>query len=127
MNIWYIKETPSSQYIRMKSPSSYGGDCEDLDSNSYRSRATGNMIDTAISTRWSKLKFSYKCLSKDEFYAITEKIKKNPIYAKCLHPIYENGYIEAQFRCSKFNWEILETGDYSLSFNLVQKKKVSGQ
>ncbi len=85
------------------------------------------MFDRVISTRWSKLKFSYKCLTKEEFYEISGYIKKNPIYAKCLHPIYEDGYIEAQFRCSKFSWEILETGDYSLSFNLVQKKRVVGQ
>jgi hypothetical protein len=30
-------------------------------------------------------------------------------------------------RCSRKSAEMLETGDYTLSFNLVQKKKVSGQ
>lgn len=127
MNIWYTKNSLTSEYVKRKSPSSYGGDCEDLDSNSYRSVATGNLIDSVISTRWSKLKFSYRCLTEEEFFEIAEQIKVNPIYAKCLHPIYSTGYIEAEFRVSKFNWEILETGDYNLSFNLVQKKKVSGQ
>ena len=127
MNIWYIKENQNASYIKMKSPSTYSGDCEDLDSNTYRSVAPGDMFDNVISTRWSKMKFSYKCLTREEFYDITEKIKANPIYAKSMHPIYNNGYIEAQFRCSKFSWEILETGDYNLSFNLVQKKRISGQ
>lgn len=127
MNIWYTKAAANGDYVRHKSPSSYGGESEDLDSNSYRSKANGNLIDTVISTRWSKLKFSYKCLTSEEFFEIVECIKPNPIYAKCKHPIYPNGYIETQFRCSKFIWEVLETGDYSLSFNLVQKKKVSGQ
>lgn len=127
MEVWYIKDKFDGEYIKQPSPSSYSGDCEDLDANTYRSKATGNMVDSIISTRWSKLKFSYTCLTQEEFNHITEKIKKNPIYAKCLHPIYPNGYIEAQFRCSKFSWEILQTGDYTLSFNLVQKKKVSGQ
>ena len=127
MEIWSTKTSMDGEYIKRRTPSSYSGDCEDLDANSYRSKATGNLIDTVISTRWSKLKFSYKCLSETEFYEISEIIKQNPIYAKCLHPIYQSGYIEAQFRCSKFSWEILETGDYTLSFKLVQKKKVSGQ
>lgn len=125
MNIWYVKI--NNAYVRMPSPAKYGGECEDMDSNSYRSVATGDLIDTVISTRWSKLKFTYNCMSESQFYNIAEVIKQNPIEAKCIHPIYQNGYIEAQFRVSKFSWEILETGDYSLSFNLVQKKKVSGQ
>ena len=95
MDVWYTKPTASGTYTRQKSPSSYGGDCEDLDANSYRSKETGNLIDNVISTRWSKLKFSFNCLTK--------------------------------IRVSKFSWDILETGDYKLSFNLVQKKKVSGQ
>lgn len=127
MDIWYTKPSASGTYTRRKSPSSYSGECEDLDANTYRSKTTGNLNDNVISTRWSKLKFSYNCLTQAEFYAITELIKANPIYAKCLHPIYSSHYIEAQFRCSKFSWEVLETGDYKLSFNLVQKKKVSGQ
>lgn len=127
MDIWYTKPTVSGTYTRQKSPSSYGGECEDLDANSYRSKATGNLIDNVVSTRWSKLKFTYNCLTKNEFYTITEIIKANPIYAKCLHPIYSSSYIEGQFRVSKFSWDILETGDYKLSFNLVQKKKVTGQ
>lgn len=127
MDIWYVKPSASGTYVRQPSPSSYSGDCEDLDANSYRSKTTGNLIDNVVSTRWSKLKFSYNCLTKTQFNAITEVIKANPIYAKCLHPIFASGYIEAEFRVSKFSWNILETGDYNLSFNLVQKKKVSGQ
>ena len=127
MDIWYVKPSASGEYVRQPSPSTYGGECEDLDADSYRSKATGNLIDNVVSTRWSKLKFSYNCLSQANFYAIPEVIKSNQIYAKCLHPIFTNGYIEAEFRVSKFSWDILETGDYKLSFNLVQKKKVSGQ
>ena len=125
MNVWYVKI--NGAYAKMPSPSKYGGECEDLDSNSYRSVATGDLIDSVISTRWSKLKFSYNCLSEEDFNYISNIIRQNPIEAKCLHPIYSGGYIEAKFRVSKFSWDILETGDYSLSFNMVQKKKVSGQ
>ncbi len=127
MDIWYVKPNASGEYVRKKSPSTYSGECEDLDANSYRSKTTGNLIDNVVSTRWSKLKFTYNCLTQDEFYDLTQTIKANPIYAKCLHPIFANHYIEAEFRCSKFSWDILETGDYKLTFNLVQKKRVSGQ
>lgn len=127
MDIWYTKPSASGTYTRQKTPASYSGECEDLDANSYRSKTTGNLNDNVVSTRWSKLKFTYNCLSQSDFYAITEVIKANPIYAKCLHPIFPSHYIEAEFRCSKFSWDVLETGDYKLSFNLVQKKKVTGQ
>ena len=127
MDIWYTKPSASGTYTRQKSPSTYSGECEDLDANSYRSKATGNLIDNVISTKWSKLKYSYNCLTATEFYNLINEIKPNPIYAKCLHPQFPGGYIEAEFRCSKYSWDILETGEYKLSFNLVQKKKVSGQ
>lgn len=127
MDIWFVKENKNSNYIKALTPSFYSGDSEDLDSKSYRSKTTGNLNDRVISTRWSKLSFKYRCLTSEEFFQVAEIIKKNPIYAKCLHPIFSNKYIEAEFRVSKFQWEILETGDYSLSFNLIQKKKVVGQ
>ena len=54
-------------------------------------------------------------------------INDNPIYVKAVNPFFANGYIEAEFRCSKASCEMLENHNYRLSFNLVQKKKVSGQ
>ena len=56
MDIWYIKPSASGTYVRQPSPSSYSGECEDLDANSYRSKTTGNLNDNVISTRWRKLK-----------------------------------------------------------------------
>lgn len=127
MLLWYTKPSASGTYTQQKTPSSYKIDWEDLDANSYRSIATGNLIDTVISKKWSKLQFSYKCLSETEVNEILTEINKNPMYVKAINPLFSGGYIEAQFRCSKASAEMLETGDYQLSFNLVQKKKVSGQ
>lgn len=125
MLVWYTKK--GSSYVKRLTPSSYKIDWEDLDANSYRSKATGNMIDTVISKKWSKLSFTYKCLTSDQVNELMGVINENPIYVKAMNPFFSNGYIEAQFRCSKASSEMLETGDYTLSFNLVQKKKVSGQ
>jgi len=127
MLLWYTKPSASGTYTQQKTPSTYSIDWEDLDANSYRSIATGNLIDTVISKKWSKLQFSYNCLTASEVNTLLTEINKNPMYVKAMNPLFSGGYIEAQFRCSKVNAEMLETGDYKLSFNLVQKKKVSGQ
>ena len=127
MLLWYTKSGASGTYTQRKTPSTYKIDWEDLDANSYRSKATGNLIDSVISKKWSKLEFSYKCLSEAEVNQLMTIINVNPIYVKAKNPLFSGGYIEAQFRCSKASAEMLETGDYTMSFNLVQKKKVSGQ
>lgn len=125
MLLWQVKI--SGTYNTMKSPSSYTIDWEDLDNNSYRSKNSGNLIDTVISKSWSKIQFNYNCLSEIEMQDILPKLSNNPIYVKAKNPVFGNEYVEMEMRCSKKSADMLETGDYTLSFNLVQKKKVSGQ
>lgn len=127
MLLWYTKSSASGTYTQQLTPSSYKIDWEDLDSNTYRSIATGNMIDTVISKKWSKLQFSYKCLTELQVNSLLTIINANPIYVKAINPFFSGGYIEAEFRCSRCSAQMLETHDYTLSFNLVQKKKVTGQ
>ena len=59
--------------------------------------------------------------------SIATILLNNPIYIKAIDPALGTDTIEMQMRCSKKTFEMLETGDYRISFNLVQKKKVSGQ
>jgi hypothetical protein len=129
MLLWYARSTAGtfSESNKMLTPSTYKIDWEDLDNKTYRSIATGDMIDTVISKKWSKLQFSYKHLTEAEVNKILTAINVNPIYVKAINPLFPSGYIEAQFRCSKASCEMLEDHCYTLSFNLVQKKKVSGQ
>jgi hypothetical protein len=129
MLLWYARSTSGSftEANKMPTPSTYKIDWEDLDNKTYRSIATGDMIDTVISKKWSKLQFSYKHLTQEEVNKILTAINVNPIYVKAINPLFSSGYIEAQFRCSKASCEMLEDHCYSLSFNLVQKKKVTGQ
>ena len=127
MLIWETKVSLTDEYVKQKSPSTYGGDVEDLDNNSYRSIVSGDLNDTVVSKAWSKLKFSYKFLTKSEINSLLALLKNNPIYVRAEDPALGTEIVEMQMRCSKKSWEMLETGDYTLSFNLVQKKKVSGQ
>lgn len=129
MLLWYARSTNGafSESNKMLTPSTYKIDWEDLDNKTYRSIATGDMIDTVISKKWSKLQFSYNHLTETEVNKILTAINVNPIYVKAINPLFPSGYIEAQFRCSKVSCEMLEDHCYTLSFNLVQKKKVSGQ
>lgn len=125
MLLWQIKT--GGTYKTQKSPSSYKIDWEDLDKNSYRSKNSGNLIDTVISKSWAKIGFSYNLLTEDELKTLLPKLANNPIYVKAKNPVFGSEYVEMEMRCSRKSAEMLETGDYTLSFNLVQKKKVAGQ
>jgi hypothetical protein len=127
MLLWQTKTTSGGTYQTQKSPSSYKIDWEDLDNNSYRSKNSGNLIDTVISKSWSKIGFNYNCLSEAEIQALLPLLSTNPLYVKAKNPVFGNEYVEMEMRCSRKSAEMLETGDYTLSFNLVQKKKVAGQ
>lgn len=127
MLLWYTKPSSSGTYTQRLTPSSYKIDWEDLDNNSYRSIVTGNLIDSVISKKWSKLQFNYSHLTESQVKSLMDYINVNPIYVKAVNPIFSGGYIEGEFRCSKANCEMLEDHCYTMSFNLVQKKKVSGQ
>jgi hypothetical protein len=124
MLLWEAKV--SGTYKEMKTPSSYKIDWEDLDNNSYRSKNSGNLIDNVISKSWSKINFQYNCLTENEVNTLLGVLNQNPIYVKAKNPFF-SAEKELEMRCSKKSAEMLETGDYTLSFNLVQKKKVAGQ
>ena len=124
MLLWQAKV--NGTYKDMKTPSSYKIDWEDLDNKSYRSKNSGNLIDTVISKSWSKISFRYNCLTENEVNALLSVLNQNPIYVKAKNPFFSDEK-ELEMRCSKKSAEMLETGDYTLSFNLVQKKKVAGQ
>lgn len=122
--IWKAKQ--GGTYKDMPVPSSYDVEWEDLDYNTYRSKATGNLIDTVISQKWSKLMFKYVNLTDGEVADMFDIIDQNPIYIKAKNPRY-NTEIEMQVRCSRGKVSMIENNNYNLEFNLVQKKKVAGQ
>lgn len=127
MILWQMKTNKTGSYENMPTPSNYKIDWEDLDNDSYREINEGNLIDSVISKSWSKLYFTYNYLTESQIENLLPKLKQNPLYIKAKNPIFGTEYVELEMRCSKKSAEMLETGDYNLSFNLVQKKKVSGQ
>lgn len=115
----------------MKNPSSYKISLEDLDNDSYRSKVTGALIDTVVARRMHKISLSYDHLTEKEAEEIMAAINPNPIVATMKSPYFVGGTITAGFRVSKIDITMFKDDDETewaeLSFNLVQKKKVSGQ
>lgn len=128
MTLWEIKDSPSSPYYKMPTPSKCKSDWEDLDSKTYRSKNSGNLIDNPVSKSWLKLSFEYNNLTREERRYILHRIGRNPILVRVEDDaISLDDKVELQMRCSRKSSEMLEDKNYTLSFNLVQKIKVSGQ
>ena len=129
--LWQAKVNGS--YQDMKTPSSYDIDWEDIDSNSYRSVTTGNLIRERLSSKWFKGKFSFNYLTESEIETILTVINQNPIYVKVKSPLFgTSGVAEFECYCSKVSVQMQKnetTGATwkSLSFNIVQQTKVTGQ
>lgn len=118
----------SGTYTDMKTPSRYTIDWEDLDKDSYRSINTGNLIDTVVSKSWTKAGFDYNRLTMAELNTLLAVLDDNPISVKIPNGNFaSSGTTEMDMRCSKKSVEMLEDHSYTLSFNLVQKTKISGQ
>lgn len=141
MILWQEKSSSSGTYTTMKTPSSFQLSAEDLDNNSYRSIVSGNLSRTIVGKKWQTFKFEYNYLTEAELEAIVSRLNHYPMYVKIKSPLFgSNGFWEGQCYCSKFdvdmqqNKTITQSGVNksqstwnSLTFTLVQSKKVSGQ
>lgn len=131
MMLWEVKVNGS--YQRMKTPSTYDIEWEDLDSNSYRSIVNGNLIRKRLSSKWFKAKFNFYYLEEEELENILKVINQDPLYVKVKNPMFgSNGVLEAVCYCSRVSVQMIrneETGARwgNLSFNVIQQKKVAGQ
>lgn len=133
MILWQAKASASGSYTTMKTPSSYSIDWEDLDSNSYRSISNGNLNRKIIGKKWFKGSFSFNYLTEEESKAILSMINNYPLYIKIKSPLFgASGYLECEAYVSKASIKMLQNQEngakwQSLSFNIVQSKRVSGQ
>jgi len=135
MIIWEFKSTEVGTYAAQLSPTGYSIDGQDLDANSYRAINTGNLIDTVVSKSWAKIGFSYNYLSESEAQALSSTLLTNPMYVRLKCPLLGASLQEYEVRCSKKNLKMVSdartVGDdnvhYTMDFNLVQKKWVTGQ
>lgn len=118
----------------MKTPSSYSDNIEDLDNDSYTSKKTGELIDSVLVQGMIKAEFSWDYLTEQEAEEILAETWKNPMNLTLKIPIL-GGMVTAPFRCSKRSSEMIDTENnedtskshWKVSFNIMQKKKVSGQ
>lgn len=130
--VWEAKASANAEYQKMPTPASYDIEWEDFDADTYRNINTGDMKDKVVSSKWTKAKFVYNYQEESEVEDLCQMINNNPIYVRHKNPMYRGGIAEMQMRCSKGSISMqknLEDGAEwnRLSFNLVQKKKASGQ
>ena len=133
MILWQTSSN-GSNYTTMKTPSSYSVKGNDLDSNSYRSVVNGNLIRTIVGKKWLQVKMSFNYLTESELETICTALNYYPMYVKLKSPLFgTSGTWTGEMYCSEFEVEMQQNADNnkqtwsSLSFTLVQSKKVSGQ
>ena len=131
--LWEAKATSSANYTKMKTPSTYKISWEDLDSNSYRSVTTGNLIRNIVSKKWFKGSFTFNYLTENEAEEILSMINNYPLYVRVKSPLFgSNGIMECQAYVSQVSINMQqnkETGATwaDLSFNIIQSKVITGQ
>lgn len=131
--LWEAKATSSGNYKTMKTPSTYKISWEDLDSNSYRSVTTGNLIRKVVSKKWFKGSFAFNYLTEKEAEEILSMINNYPLYVRVKSPLFgSNGIIECQAYVSQVSINMQQNKDSGatwndLTFNIVQSKTIQGQ
>jgi hypothetical protein len=125
--LWKTRTSPSNQWDDMPPMTSFGGDGEDLDNNSFRSIATGNINRKIVSKSWTKTKHVCDHLTDEEFGNLLERLRVYPLYIAIKAPVWNTEWFEFQGYCSKYSWDLNQDGSWKVTFNIVQGKKVSGQ
>ena len=134
--LWQVKVNGS--YADMPTPSEYKIEWEDMDSNTYRSITTGNLIRKRLSSKWFKGNFNYNYITQADLEMILPRINQYPLEVRIKSPIFgNNGWLEIKAYVSKVSVEMLRNdATYNsntnnqwvkLSFNIIQAEKVSGQ
>lgn len=113
----------------MKTPSTYDDDIEDLDNNSYTSKATGALIDNPVAVGMLKCNMTWDYCTEEEAEELMQATYKNPMNVTLKCPSVKGGILTAPFRVSKRNCEMHNTSQdedtskskWKVSFNLMQK------
>jgi len=110
-------------------PASLSYDAEDLDSDSYRSVANGNIVRKVVSYKWQKISFGYNYLTEAQAKTLIATLRTaNNIYIRTKSALLSNndGYVTLRGYISKLHFEFVKTssGDgYTVSFNFVEGKR----
>ena len=131
--LWEAKANSNGSYKTMKTPSTYKISWEDLDSNSYRSVTTGNLIRKIVSKKWFKGSFTFNYLTEKEAEEILSMINNYPLYVRVKSPLFgSNGIMECQAYVSQVSINMQQNKDTGatwsdLTFNIVQSRTIQGQ
>ena len=127
--VWQAKIGTNGTYADMPSPSTYKIDWEDLDKNSYRSTINGNLFRHPLSKHWFKIAFGWSYITEANLKTVAEMVNQDNLYIRCKSPAFgTNSWIELPGYVSKMSADYLEGRvGWTLSFNFVQSKVVSGQ
>lgn len=130
--LWQAKKAVGNSYTDMPTPSEYNISWEDLDKNSYRSVATGNLVRSRVSSKWFSGSMTYNYLTKSQAETILDMINADPLYVKIKSPLFgTSGFVEMECYVSKASIDMhqnTENPTYTnLKFNIVQSQKIGGQ
>lgn len=131
INVIIKTSQDGSTWTDLQTPSAYGLSYEDLDSGSYRSCMTGNLVRKRIKPRWIKLSLTFRRLSDDQLKAIATAINTNAeFYVRCYSPAFGNmsasggtgdGWVQFKAYCSSYKAELLDAQiGWTCSFNIIQ-------
>lgn len=85
--LWKAKNG-SAAYTDMPSPSDYNAHYEDLDNESYRSVANGNLVRDLISRRWWSVSMTFNYLTADQVYQIASIVNADNLVCSFLSPAF---------------------------------------
>lgn len=125
--LWQSKTTIGGTYQDMLPLTAFGIDEDDLDDDTYRSIVTGNLIDSIISKSWVKIRVGIEKMNAEELKVFLPRLRTNPLYVRIKVPVFENDWTEYQVRIAKRSYDMNKDGSWKISFNMIQKTKVSGQ
>lgn len=128
--IWSLKTSASGNYQQMRSPTALSIDGEDLDLDSYRSVANGNLIRKILGFKWQKIGFEFVLKSEEDCAAFLRPILDNhPLYIKVVSPIMsKDGYAELVGCVSKVRIVARRASDgnglaWTVSFNFTESQR----
>ena len=99
--LWQTRTSPSNQWEDMPPMTSFGGDEEDLDNNSYRSITSGNINRNIVSKAWTKTKHACDHLTNEELGFLLQRLRAYPLYIRIKAPIWNTEWFEFEGYCSK--------------------------
>ena len=124
MNYYFDISTDNTTWLTLPAPSSLTDEGEDLDDDSFRSVANGNIVRHIVSYKWHKLSFAWNWLSDDEAIPLIKAIKSaNNVYLHTKSQMFTNSEVTFKGYISKYSAQLQRTSQgigWLISFNFIE-------